>query len=185
MFGIVQGGAVASLRSRSATELAAMEFDGYGIGGLSVGEPRREMLPALEAATAVLPVDQPRYLMGVGDPVSIIEAVARGVDMFDCVLPTRLARHGSVLTNAGRFNIKRAEFAETDAPIDPECGCEVCQRYSKAYLRHLIRVGEMAGATLTSLHNLWWLLRFVDRIRDAISAGTLAELRAWTAERFE
>ena len=126
LFGIVQGGTEIDLRCRSAERTVGLEFDGYAIGGLSVGEKRSQMLPALEAALAVLPEDQPRYLMGVGDPVSIVEAVARGVDMFDCVLPTRLARHGTLLTDSGRMNIKRAEFASSTEPVSDTCGCATC-----------------------------------------------------------
>ena len=136
-----------------------LDFDGYAIGGLSVGETRDEMLPALEAAVAELPADQPRYFMGLGDPVGHRSRRSpAGLDMFDCVLPTRLGRHGTLLTDAGRLNIKRAEFARSDEPIDPTCVCEVCARYSRGYLRHLCAVGEPAAATLCTLHNLAWLL---------------------------
>jgi queuine tRNA-ribosyltransferase len=135
------------------------------------------MLPALEAALGELPSDQPRYLMGVGDPASIVEAVALGVDMFDCVLPTRLGRHGTLLTDDGRLNIKRSEFAGSDEPIDAHCGCEVCRTYSRGYLRHLMNVAEPAGPTLATLHNLAWLLGLVDRIREAIGLGAFAQLR--------
>ena len=131
---------------------------------------------------AVLPADQPRYFMGLGDPVGIVEAVALGVDMMDCVLPTRLGRHGTLLTSSGRVNIKRAEFARSDEPIDPACGCEVCGRYSRGYLRHLMSVGEPTASTLCTLHNVAWLLAFVDSIRAAIESGTLDRLRAATAE---
>ncbi|NLA36464.1 MAG: tRNA-guanine transglycosylase, partial [Actinobacteria bacterium] len=177
-FGIVQGGTEADLRAESAQRTVELDFDGYAIGGLSVGESRDVMLPALEAAIAHLPADQPRYFMGLGDPLGIIEAVARGVDMMDCVLPTRLARHGTLLTDAGKLSIKRAEFARSSDPIDPTCGCEVCQRYSRGYLRHLVAIGEPTAATLCTLHNLSWLLRFMDRIRAAIRSGTLDQMRA-------
>jgi queuine tRNA-ribosyltransferase len=178
LFGIVQGGIRLDWRAEQAAALSAMEFDGYGIGGLSVGEPRHEMLPALAAATAVLPADRPRYLMGVGDPISIVEAVALGVDMFDCVLPTRLARHGTALTSTGRLRLKAARFARDDSPIDPACACPVCQRWSRAYLRHLFVVGELTGARLLTLHNLWWLFDLVRTMRDAVLNGTLSEVRA-------
>jgi queuine tRNA-ribosyltransferase len=177
LFGIVQGGTDRSLREASARATVALDFDGYAVGGLSVGETREEMLPALEVAVSHLPEHQPRYLMGVGDPISIVEAVSRGVDMFDCVLPTRLARHGTLLTDGGRLNIRRSEFARSDAPLEPGCPCPTCARYERGYLRHLMVVGEPAGPTLCTLHNLTWMLRLVQRIREAIVAGGLADLR--------
>ncbi len=182
LFGIVQGGDLTDLRVESARRTVELDFDGYAIGGLSVGETRDVMLPALAAAIGELPADQPRYLMGVGDPVSIIEAVALGVDMFDCVLPTRLARHATLLTDSGRMNIKRSEYATDDGPIDPDCPCSTCQRHSRGYLRHLATLREPVAATLCTVHNLTWILTFVGRIRAAIEAGTLDELRARTAE---
>ena len=178
LFGIVQGGVNPQWRAEHATALVELDFDGYGIGGLSVGEPRHEMLPALAATTACLPEDRPRYLMGVGDPISIVEAVALGVDMFDCVLPTRLARHGTALTAEGRLGLKGARYARDDTPIDPTCGCPVCGRWSRGYLRHLFVVGELTGPRLVSLHNLWWLFDLVDRVRTAVLEGTLDALRA-------
>lgn len=178
LFGIVQGGVDVDLRIESARRTVELDFDGYAIGGLSVGETRSEMLPALRAALSLLPEDQPRYLMGVGDPVSLVEAVALGVDMFDCVLPTRLARHGTLLTDHGRLNIKRAEFRAADEPVSRRCGCATCGRYSRGYLRHLMVLGEPAGATLCSIHNLTWMLELVARIRRAISGQTLGRLRA-------
>ena len=181
LFGIVQGGTEADLRGESARRTVEIGFDGYAVGGLSVGESRDVMLPALEAAMAELPGDQPRYFMGLGDPVGIIEAVSRGIDMMDCVLPTRLGRHGTLLTSAGRMNIRRAEFARSDDAIDPTCPCEVCARYSRGYVRHLISVGEPTGGTLCTLHNVAWLLSFMDQIRSAIVGGTLDELRRATA----
>ena len=177
LFGIVQGGVSPDLRAESAAQTAALDFDGYGIGGLSVGEPREQMLPALASAIAELPPDRPRYLMGVGDPVSILESVALGVDMFDCVLPTRLARHGTALSDAGRFQLKGARYAEDPNPVDPVCGCAVCERFSRGYIRHLLMIGEPTGGRLLTVHNLWWLLRFVERIRAAIESGTLSDLR--------
>ena len=180
LFGIVQGGDDLELRRQSARRTVELDFDGYAIGGLSVGEKREVTLPALDAAIAELPDDQPRYFMGLGDPVGIVEAVARGVDMMDCVLPTRHARHGTLLTSQGRLNIKRAEFARSDEPLDPTCGCEVCARHSRGYLRHLVMLGEPTAATLSTIHNVAWLLGFVDRIRTAIAAGSLEELRADT-----
>ena len=184
-FGIVQGGADPDLRASSARQIADLDFDGYGIGGLSVGEPRSEMLPALAAALAELPDDRPRYLMGVGDPVSLVEAVALGVDQFDCVLPTRLARHGTVLTSAGRLQLKAAANATADVPLDPECPCPVCTRWSRAYLRHLLMVNEPTGPRLVTLHNLAWILGLMDRIRSAVQGGTLDRLRAEIAGIWE
>ncbi|HEX4863095.1 MAG TPA: tRNA guanosine(34) transglycosylase Tgt, partial [Acidimicrobiales bacterium] len=148
LFGIVQGGVSLELRAESAAQTATLEFDGYGIGGLSVGEPRDQMLPALAAAMDHLPADRPRYLMGVGDPVSIIESVALGVDLFDCVLPTRLARHGTALTDSGRFQLKGSRYAEDGEPVDPACGCFVCRRFSRGYIRHLLMIGEQTGGRL-------------------------------------
>lgn len=182
LFGIVQGGISPDLRVDCARRIVDLEFDGYAIGGLSVGEPLEATLPALEAALSVLPDDRPRYLMGVGDPVSIVEAVARGVDMFDCVLPTRLARHGTALTGSGRVQVKAARFALDDGPVDPGCKCPVCRRYSAGYLRHLLLVGEPTAGRLLSLHNLRWLLDLVDRVTAAIRSGTLAALRTEVAE---
>jgi queuine tRNA-ribosyltransferase len=178
LFGIVQGGTELDLRAESARRTAAIGFEGYGIGGLSVGEPRHEMLPALEAALTELPDDRPRYLMGVGDPVALVEGVARGVDQFDCVLPTRLGRHGTVLTSEGRTQLRRHANAELDEPLDPTCACPVCARWSRAYLRHLLMVDEPTAARLLTIHNLAWTLALMDRIRAAVTAGALGELRA-------
>ena len=178
LFGIVQGGVDAALRAESARRTVEIGFDGYGIGGLSVGEPRHEMLPALDAALSELPADRPRYLMGVGDPVGLVEAIALGVDMFDCVLPTRLARHGTVLTATGRLSLRNARFASDGSPLDPTCPCAVCARWSRAYLRHLLRLGEPTASRLVTLHNLHWTLDLVRRTRVAIETGTLAALRA-------
>jgi queuine tRNA-ribosyltransferase len=181
LFGIVQGGVDAGLRVESAQRTVAIGFDGYGIGGLSVGERRDEMLPALDAALGELPQARLRYLMGVGDPVGLVEAIARGVDMFDCVLPTRLARHGTVLTDAGRVQLRNAAWATDDGPLDPACNCSVCARWSRAYLRHLLRLGDPGGARLVTLHNLAWVLGLVGRVREAITQGRLAALRAEVA----
>jgi queuine tRNA-ribosyltransferase len=181
LFGIVQGGVDEALRAESARRTVDIGFDGYGIGGLSVGETRAEMLPALAAALSELPADTPRYLMGVGDPVGMLEAIALGVDQFDCVLPTRLARHGTVLTGAGRLHLRNAVHQADDGPLDPGCPCPVCGRWSRSYLRHLLMVGEPTALRLLTLHNLAFLLGLVARARDAIAAGTLAALRAEVA----
>ena len=178
LFGIVQGGTSEAMRSESARRTVALEFDGYGIGGLSVGETRAEMLPALAAAIVHLPSDRPRYLMGVGDPASMVEAVGLGVDQFDCVMQTRLGRHGTALTSEGRVNLKRNEFALVDAPIDGSCGCAVCARHSRGYLRHLFKVGEPSASRLVSLHNVAWTIGLMDRIRSAIVENRFTSLRA-------
>jgi len=178
-YGIVQGGVDPALRADSARWTTDVGFDGYAVGGLSVGESRDQMLPALAAAVGGLPAERPRYLMGVGDPASIVEAVALGVDMFDCVLPTRLARHGTLLTDTGRLNLRQARYLRDPGPIDPACPCPVCARWSRGYLRHLLQVGEPAAARLLTLHNVAWLLRLVERTAAAVRAGGLA---AWRAE---
>ncbi len=178
LFGIVQGGTDHDLRVRSAELTVALDFDGYAVGGLSVGETREEMMPALDAALSVLPASQPRYLMGVGDPVSMVSAVMRGVDMFDCVLPTRLGRHGTLLVDDGRLNIKRSEFAVSDEPVSTRCGCATCGNYSRGYLRHLMAVGEPAGATLCTIHNLTWMMDLMVRLRLAIAEQRISELAA-------
>ncbi|HET7488209.1 MAG TPA: tRNA guanosine(34) transglycosylase Tgt [Acidimicrobiales bacterium] len=177
LFGIVQGGTDELLRAESAARTVEVGFDGYAVGGLSVGEPRPEMLAALAAALAQLPAGAPRYLMGVGDPVGLVEAVALGVDLFDCVLPTRLARHGTVLTSTGRLHLRNAAFAADAEPLDPACPCPVCARWSRAYLRHLLRTGDPGAARLLTLHNLAWTFALVDRVRAAVAGGRLTDLR--------
>jgi queuine tRNA-ribosyltransferase len=177
LFGIVQGGIDPALRAESAERTAAMDFDGYGIGGLSVGETRAEMLPALAAAIEHLPRDRPRYLMGVGDPASLVEAVNLGVDQFDCVMQTRLGRHGTALTSTGKVHVKNAKYALSDEPLDADCGCEVCARHSRGYIRHLFQVREPTGSRLLSLHNLGWTLQLMTRMRAAIEAGTFDAVR--------
>jgi queuine tRNA-ribosyltransferase len=185
LFGIVQGGVATDLRAEHAAHLAALEFDGYGIGGLSVGESRQEMLPALAAALGELPADRPRYLMGVGDPVTLLEAVTLGVDMFDCVLPTRLARHGTALTSTGRCSVRATRNASDDAALDPACPCRVCARFSRGYIRHLLVVSEPTGGRLLTIHNLSWLLALVARAGQAIRTQTLGALRAEVAALWE
>ena len=178
LFGIVQGGISESMRRESAQRTASLDFDGYGIGGLSVGETRQEMVPALAAALEHLPSDRPRYLMGVGDPASIVEAVGLGVDQFDCVLQTRLGRHGTALTSQGRLNVKRAEFTLSDEPLDATCGCSVCRRHSRGYLRHLFQVGEPTASRLVSLHNVAWTISLMNDLRRSIIEGSFQRLRA-------
>lgn len=177
LFGIVQGGISETLRAESAQRTVEIGFDGYGIGGLSVGETRDEMLPALAAAIEHLPTDRPRYLMGVGDPASLIEAVALGVDQFDCVMQTRLGRHGTAFTSTGRFQAKAARNAELDEPLDATCPCEVCARHSRGYIRHLLQVGEPSASRLLSIHNIAWTIDLMDRMRLAIIDGTFDSMR--------
>ena len=158
-------------------------FDGYGIGGLSVGEAPEQTEAALAAAMGSLPADRPRYLMGVGDPASLMMGIGLGVDMFDCVLPTRLARHGTALTGSGRLAAKAARSSTEDSsPLDPACDCPVCARHSRAYIRHLFNVGEPSAGRLVSLHNLAWLSQLVSRARQAVLEGTFARLAAEVAE---
>ncbi|MHB1518543.1 MAG: tRNA guanosine(34) transglycosylase Tgt [Acidimicrobiales bacterium] len=178
LYGIVQGGIDPDLRRESAERTVALGFDGYGVGGLSVGEPRSAMLEALAATIPHLPADRPRYLMGVGDPVGIIEAVALGVDQFDCVAPTRMARHGSVLTGTGRLNLRNAVHADGDGPLDPTCNCITCRRWSRGYLRHLLGVGEPTAWRLLTIHNLTFMSRLMADARSAIRWGRLEALRA-------
>jgi len=154
------------------------------VGGLSVGEDRSEMLPALGAALDGLPDDRPRYFMGLGDPLGIVDVVALGVDMFDCVLPTRLGRHGTLLTSAGRLNLRNRRFADDTGPVDETCACPVCARWSRGYLRHLLSVDEPTAPRLLTIHNVHWTLELVRRIRQAIVDGRLAELRAELAEHW-
>ena len=181
-FGILQGGTSEELRRESALRTTEIGFDGYALGGLSVGEDRSERLPAIAAACANLPEDQPRYLMGVGDPLSLVEAISAGVDMFDCVLPTRLARHGTALTSQGRLNLKNSSHAEDDTPIDPDFPESPAASYSRAYLRHLLMVKEPTAARILTLHNLAWLLRLMEQTRRAIADGSLARLHQEIAQ---
>jgi queuine tRNA-ribosyltransferase len=176
-FGIVQGGVFQDLREQSADATVAIDFEGYAIGGLSVGEPI-DLMYAIVSDTALrLPAAQPRYLMGTGTPEDLIECVARGIDMFDCVLPTRNARNGQLFTSEGRLNIKNARYAEDDRPLDSACGCYTCRTHSRAYLRHLYMAREMTAGALNTLHNLSFYLDTMRRIRDAISLRTFDSFR--------
>ena len=178
-FGIVQGSVYPELRERSAREITNLDFDGYAIGGVSVGEPEPEQFKAVEAAEPFLPEDRPRYLMGVGTPRQIVEDVARGVDMFDCVLPTRLGRHGGAFVGFGdTLPVKAGRYARDFSPIDENCGCYACRHFSRAYIRHLMNVGEILGVRLLTLHNLHYYLNLARRIREALDDGTFAEFRA-------
>ena len=176
-FGIVQGGTHLDLREESATRTVEVGFDAYAIGGLSVGEPPQTMYDVVSHTTPFLPAEQPRYLMGVGTPEDIVEAVARGVDLFDCVLPTRNARNGQLFTRHGRINIKNAQYAEDDGPIDSDCGCYTCRTFSRAYLRHLYAVNEINAATLNTLHNLHFYLDTLRRIRESLKFGRFETFR--------
>ena len=176
-FGIVQGGVYAQLREESAHQTVALGFEAYAIGGLSVGEPTEDMYDVVSRTAPCLPEDQPRYLMGTGTPEDLVESVARGIDLFDCVLPTRNARNGQLFTSRGRINIANARYAEDDGPADPECGCYTCGTYSRAYLRHLFMAKELNAATLNTLHNLNFYLDTLRRIRDAIVFGRFESFR--------
>ena len=176
-FGIVQGGVFQDLRDESAGATAAVGFEGYAIGGLSVGEPIDVMYAVTEQTARRLPVDRPRYLMGAGTPEDLVECVARGIDMFDCVMPTRNARNGQLFTSEGRLNIKNARYAEDDRPLDPACSCYTCRHHSRAYLRHLYLAGEMSAGALNTLHNLTFYLDTMRRIRDAIAFRTFDTFR--------
>jgi queuine tRNA-ribosyltransferase len=178
LFGIVQGSVYRDLRERSARELVALDFDGYAIGGLSVGEPEQEMFSCLDWVTPELPREKPRYLMGVGTPSQLVEAVARGVDMFDCVIPTRLARHGSAFIADGTtIPVKAGRYSNDFTPIDEQCDCYACRKFSKAYIRHLLNVGEILGMRLLTTHNLHYYLNLMKKIRTALENGTFAEFR--------
>lgn len=177
LFAIVQGGIDPELRRISAEGLVAQSFDGYAIGGLAVGEAHEDMLATLDVTTPLLPAERPRYLMGVGKPHDIVEAVARGVDMFDCVLPTRSGRHGQAWTDAGPLNITNARFAEDAAPLDPSSDCPASRDYSKAYLHHLFKAGELLGQVLLSWHNIAYYQSLMQRLRDAIGRGELSAFR--------
>ena len=176
-FGIIQGGIYPDLRDESVDATVELGFEGYAIGGLSVGEPTEQMHAVAGSTARRLPADRPRYLMGAGTPRDLIECVARGVDMFDCVMPTRHARHGQLFTSEGRINIKNARYAEDDAPLDPQCGCYTCRHHSRAYLRHLYMAGEMSAGALNTLHNLRFYLDTMRRIRDAIVFQTFDSFR--------
>ncbi|MBP8953134.1 MAG: tRNA guanosine(34) transglycosylase Tgt [Armatimonadetes bacterium] len=184
LFGIVQGGLYPDLRVESARRTVEMGFDGYALGGLSVGESKQQMLEAVEVCEPLLPEHSPRYVMGVGTPADIVSCVMRGVDMFDCVLPTRMARHGSLLTASGTLKIKNARFREDPRPLEEDCDCPACARYCRAWLHHLFRIQEATAWRLLSLHNVRFYKRLMARIRQAIQDGTLAELNAtvlsWT-----
>ena len=177
LFGIVQGGMYPELRKRSARDLTSMDFPGYAIGGLSVGEPARMMYEMLEETVPELPFNKARYLMGVGSPDNLVEGVIRGIDMFDCVLPTRIGRNGTAMTSRGRVIVRDAKYAHDYTPIDPECNCPACRNHTKAYIRHLMKAGEMYGLRLVTIHNLYYLINLMKEIRCAIMEDRLLDFR--------
>ena len=184
LFGIVQGGMFERLRDRSLAGLTGIGFDGYAIGGLSVGEPKDDMMRILAHTAPRLPPDKPRYLMGVGHPVDVVEAISRGVDMMDCVMPTRNARRGTVFISTGRLVVRNAAYAQDERPLDPECDCSTCRKYSRAYLRHLFVSGELLGMRLASVHAIHHMVSLVRRMRAAIQEGRAEAFRAEFLEKF-
>jgi queuine tRNA-ribosyltransferase len=177
-FGIVQGGVYPDLREQCARELVAMSCDGYAIGGVSVGEPDELILPGVDMGIVGLPEDKPRYLMGVGGLVQMVESIARGVDMFDCVLPTRVARNGTAVTRRGRYSVRNASYKVDERPVEEGCGCYACRNFTRAYIRHLLNVNEILGVRLLTIHNLYRYLELLNEIRVAIEAGRFEEIRA-------
>jgi len=183
LFGIIQGGTFDDLRRASAQAMVELDFDGYAIGGVSVGEPEEEMMRAVESAEPFLPTHKPRYAMGLGTPPQMLQMIARGMDMFDCVLPTRLARNGTAFTAAGTLNLKNAEFALDIRPIEENCACEACREFSRGYIRHLIKAEEILGLRLITLHNLHFYLNLMNRVRTEIQTGSFDQFRkAFVAE---
>ncbi len=183
LFGINQGGIYTDLRVRHMRQIAELDLDGYAIGGLAVGETAEEMYRVIEEVEPFMPSDRPRYLMGVGTPLNILEAVDRGVDFFDCVLPSRNARHGNLFTSEGLLNLNNRKFAEDPLPLDPACDCPACRRYSRAYIRHLFKAREMLAMRLCVLHNLYFYNRLMERIRDALDGGYWKSFKAEAVER--
>lgn len=177
LFGIVQGGEFEDLRKQSVEDLVSLDFPGYAIGGLSVGEPKDVMNRVLEFTAPLLPDDKPRYLMGVGSPDSLVDGAIRGIDMFDCVLPTRIARNGTCMTSTGRLVVRNAKYARDFRPLDENCNCHVCRNYSRAYIRHLFKCNEIFGFRLTTYHNLYFLLKLMEQVREAIRKDRLADFK--------
>lgn len=177
LFGIVQGAGFRDLRAQSAKDLVSLDFPGYSIGGLSVGESKQEMNHVLDFTVPMLPANKPRYLMGVGSPDALIDGVLRGIDMFDCVLPTRIARKGTVMTSHGRLVVKNAQYARDFTPLDDNCDCYTCRNYSRAYIRHLLKANESFGERLTSYHNVYFLLHLMKQVREAIAEDALNDFR--------
>lgn len=185
LFGIVQGGEFKDLREYSCKETVKLDFDGYSIGGTSVGEDKPTMYKMVDYGVKYLPEDKVRYLMGVGDPVDIIEAVIRGIDIFDCVLPTRIARHGQAFTRDGKINLNNAKYKLDELPIEKDCDCYTCQNYSKAYLRHLVNVKEFLGGRLISIHNIRFLIKLTEELREAIKNNNILEYKEKFIKRYE
>lgn len=184
LFGIVQGGMYKDLREQSAKEITAIDLPGYAIGGLSVGEPKDMMYEVLDYTVPLLPEDKPRYLMGVGSPDDLLEGVLRGIDMFDCVLPTRIARNGTAMTSQGKVVVRNASYAEDFTSLNPECDCYTCKNYTKAYLRHLIKCNEILGARLLTIHNLRFLLKMMENVREAIKEDRLLDYKKDFFEKY-
>ena len=184
LFGIVQGGMYRELREQSAKEITAIDLPGYAIGGLSVGEPKDMMYEVLDYTVPLLPEDKPRYLMGVGSPDDLLEGVLRGIDMFDCVLPTRIARNGTAMTSQGKVVVRNASYAEDFTSLDSECDCYTCNNYTKAYLRHLIKCNEILGARLLTIHNLHFLLKMMENVREAIKEDRLLDYKKDFFEKY-
>ncbi|HPQ46699.1 MAG TPA: tRNA guanosine(34) transglycosylase Tgt [Clostridia bacterium] len=184
LFGIIQGGIYPDLREKSARQITSFDLPGYAIGGLSVGEPKKDMYRMLEHTVPLMPSEKPRYLMGVGSPDCLVEGSIRGIDMFDCVLPTRIGRNGTVMTSGGRLIVRDAANAEDFGPMDPECDCYACRNFSKAYIRHLIKANEMLGLRLTTWHNLHFLLHLMKQIREAIIGDRLGDFRNEFFEKY-
>lgn len=184
LFGIVQGGMYKDLREQSTREITAIDLPGYAIGGLSVGEPKEMMYEVLDYTVPLLPEDKPRYLMGVGSPDDLLEGVLRGIDMFDCVLPTRIARNGTAMTSQGKVVVRNASYAEDFTSLDPECDCYTCRNYTKAYLRHLIKCNEILGARLLTIHNLHFLLKLMENVRGAIKEDRLLDYKKDFFEKY-
>lgn len=185
VFGIIQGATFTDLRERSAQEITSLDFPGYGIGGLSVGEPKPLMYEMLEATLPLLPADRPRYLMGVGSPDCLLQAIERGVDLFDCVLPTRIARNGTVMTRFGRLVVRNAVYARDHSPLEEGCGCYTCRNYTRAYIRHLLKAGEILGVRLTTIHNLHFILDLMANARRAVSEDRFPEFRREFLEMYK
>src|SRR5947199_722916 len=185
VFGIVQGATFPELRKQSAQALVEIGFDGYAIGGVSVGEPEEEMIRAVEASAPFLPDNKPRYAMGLGTPPQLLELIARGMDMFDCVLPTRLARNGTAFTSTGTLNLKNAEFARDKRPIEDDCDCTSCREFSRGYIRHLIKAEEILGLRLITLHNLHFYLDLMRQAREKIDKGTFDAFRTEFVSNYE